>query len=327
VRFQKISGANWAKDDYVLFTDRKPGCFSNSIGVKEKNGGSTQTDNVNVVNVPEKFGSSAKSCTTGVIAHELGHILGLYHEHNRLDRNQFVKIHWDRISQTAEEDYKWRFCRALENAKHSSKYDFGSIMHYPAYAFHKKQECRKDAALENKECFTIEPLKTADVKPNELGQRDAPSDDDIAAINELYPPIEVLPAKQSVDVQKQSIDVQVAKGPCTIKSFTRRVGGKAETSTTYTGDCSDVQTGGARLGSGSKVVQLHGDRLCCRPRPACCPSRFRFARSFCPVSRPRYVSERHYVWEPDYDSGPDYGIGRRWVPDFRREPSFDDWDD
>jgi len=36
-------------------------------------------------------------CSTGTMIHEIGHALGLLHEHTRSDRDQFVRIHWDCI--------------------------------------------------------------------------------------------------------------------------------------------------------------------------------------------------------------------------------------
>lgn len=32
-----------------------------------------------------------------VMMHELGHVIGFYHEHQRADRNEFVEILWDNV--------------------------------------------------------------------------------------------------------------------------------------------------------------------------------------------------------------------------------------
>ncbi len=35
--------------------------------------------------------------TTGIVLHEILHILSVAHEQNRPDRDEFVTIHWDQI--------------------------------------------------------------------------------------------------------------------------------------------------------------------------------------------------------------------------------------
>lgn len=49
---------------------------------------------VNGGSQPVFFGAS---CTTGNLAHELIHALGLYHEHTRNDRDGYVTIDWSKI--------------------------------------------------------------------------------------------------------------------------------------------------------------------------------------------------------------------------------------
>jgi hypothetical protein len=65
-----------------------------------------------------------------VVCHELGHALGMIHEHQRSDRNRFITIHWENI----EAGHEPHFARVNDSINRGS-YDFESIMHYDAYAF------------------------------------------------------------------------------------------------------------------------------------------------------------------------------------------------
>ena len=58
-----------------------------------------------------------------VALHELGHTLGMHHEHNRPDRDQYVTV--DRRGQTDDIAFLIR-----EETLSCTAYDFGSVMHY-----------------------------------------------------------------------------------------------------------------------------------------------------------------------------------------------------
>lgn len=61
-------------------------------------------------------------------AHELGHVLGFFHEHQRWDRDRFVTIRYDNIKEGRVHDYDWI---ARESwITDATTYDYRSIMHY-----------------------------------------------------------------------------------------------------------------------------------------------------------------------------------------------------
>ncbi|MFN0086891.1 MAG: M12 family metallopeptidase [Blastocatellia bacterium] len=65
-----------------------------------------------------------------IIAHELGHALGLYHEHSRPDRDNFVQI----VAGNIQNGQAGQFAR-LSNTPVYGPYDFDSLMHYDRCSF------------------------------------------------------------------------------------------------------------------------------------------------------------------------------------------------
>jgi hypothetical protein len=109
-------------------------------------------------------------CSLGNAIHELGHTIGLWHEHCRNDRDQHIAIALDKVKPSARFNFETRF----EETVDLGSYDFESIMHYPVDAF---------AVVAG--TTTIKPKASlpAGVK---VGQRDHLSAGDIASIEQLY---------------------------------------------------------------------------------------------------------------------------------------------
>lgn len=68
------------------------------------------------------------SGTEWMQAHELGHVLGFFHEHARWDRDDFVTIHYDNIKPGRADDYDW--IPKTNWLVTTLPYDYRSIMHY-----------------------------------------------------------------------------------------------------------------------------------------------------------------------------------------------------
>jgi tolkin protein len=67
-------------------------------------------------------------CLVGQVIHELGHIIGFYHEHSRVDRDDHVTINFNNISDELLEQYE-----IMDNPQtgyYGVQYDLFSIMHY-----------------------------------------------------------------------------------------------------------------------------------------------------------------------------------------------------
>ena len=79
------------------------------------------------------FGSSMSEVS--IITHELGHCIGLVHEHQRPDRDLYVIINWANI--LSGKDYNFEIINNPLYIEEDFSYDYNSIMHYSPYAFSK----------------------------------------------------------------------------------------------------------------------------------------------------------------------------------------------
>uniref|UniRef100_A0A0K0F136 Metalloendopeptidase n=1 Tax=Strongyloides venezuelensis TaxID=75913 RepID=A0A0K0F136_STRVS len=75
--------------------------------------------------------------TLGVIQHETLHALGIDHEHNRIDRNQYVTIMTDNVDKSLINDFS--ISSKLDSNTFGLPYDYGSIMHYDMDSFTKNK--------------------------------------------------------------------------------------------------------------------------------------------------------------------------------------------
>eukprot|EP00933_Yihiella_yeosuensis_P045778 TRINITY_DN4119_c5_g1_i1.p1 TRINITY_DN4119_c5_g1~~TRINITY_DN4119_c5_g1_i1.p1 ORF type:complete len:412 (+),score=41.64 TRINITY_DN4119_c5_g1_i1:215-1450(+) len=69
----------------------------------------------------------------GTAIHELGHVLGLMHEHERKERDEYVEVHLENVQQTFHDQFLFAPWRDSKTA--SLPYDLSSIMHYDEWAF------------------------------------------------------------------------------------------------------------------------------------------------------------------------------------------------
>ncbi len=100
--------------NYVKFVSPATGCNS-FVGMQ----GGEQILNI------------ASGCYDGSALHELGHAIGLFHEHARLDRSQWVQIVHDNLIATCPFEFDFGLAGGSTDI---GAYDYGSIMHYDGWA-------------------------------------------------------------------------------------------------------------------------------------------------------------------------------------------------
>lgn len=138
--------------EYVYFKEEATGCATNAIGMK-KGGQTIQVGG---------------DCTKGNLIHEIGHALGLWHEHSREDRDDHITIDVTNIATGAAS----QFAQNTQESDDQGSYDYGSVMHYGPKAF---------ALDKSKDSITPKVLGAV------IGQRVGPSNGDVAAVNAIYP--------------------------------------------------------------------------------------------------------------------------------------------
>jgi hypothetical protein len=90
-------------------------------------------------------------------AHELGHVLGFHHEHQRWDRDRHVTIHYEHIKPGRESDYDW--IPKTNWIVATDTYDYRSIMHYrTCWASRCEPECKDGDGASP--CAVIDPIGT-----------------------------------------------------------------------------------------------------------------------------------------------------------------------
>uniref|UniRef100_A0A6I8P5P4 Metalloendopeptidase n=1 Tax=Ornithorhynchus anatinus TaxID=9258 RepID=A0A6I8P5P4_ORNAN len=146
------------EESFIVFTYRTCGCCS-YVG---RRGGGPQAISI------------GKNCDKfGIVAHELGHVVGFWHEHTRPDRDQHVTIIRENIQQGQE--YNFLKMEAGEVNSLGETYDFDSIMHYARNTF--SRGVFLDTILPRRDDNGVRPT---------IGQRVRLSEGDIAQARKLY---------------------------------------------------------------------------------------------------------------------------------------------
>lgn len=104
------------------------------------------------------------------VVHEFLHAVGFYHMQSATERDEYVRIEFDKIQPGTANNFNTYGSDIISN--YGVEYDYGSVMHYSATAF----------TIDGSP--TIIPLR--DLNGETMGQRLRLSEKDIARVNRLY---------------------------------------------------------------------------------------------------------------------------------------------
>jgi hypothetical protein len=92
-----------------------------------------------------------------MIVHELGHVLGFHHEHQRWDRDDYINVHYENIKAGRASDYD--MIPRTNWIVSSTPYDYRSIMHYRiCWASKCESECHDGVG--SSPCCVLAPVDT-----------------------------------------------------------------------------------------------------------------------------------------------------------------------
>lgn len=132
--------------------------------------GSGCSSNLGKIGGSQMLSLSQNGCMReGTILHEMDHVIGFSHEHNRLDRDENVKVLTENISPQWRAQYEKNTSPTFED---QLTYDYYSVLHYPI-----------EAPDNDRPAFEI--LKGG-IDESRIGQRDGFTDTDLKKISVQY---------------------------------------------------------------------------------------------------------------------------------------------
>ena len=155
----------WTKLTFIEVTDQNKDHYPDYIRFKDNTGCSSYVGRQG----GEQPVNLSSACGYAASIHELGHALGFTHEHNRADRDQYIRINYENIMDGKAYNYN----QSPNSYRDFGPYDFKSIMHYGAYDFSKNGQ----------------PTITVLDETHRIENNNGLSEGDLKAIESLYPAI------------------------------------------------------------------------------------------------------------------------------------------
>lgn len=141
--------------------------FYNGTGCSS-NVGKNTSPGEQLVSLKKPTSGSPSTCLrTGIIAHELLHAIGFWHEQSRPDRDNYVTVYYANIRTGSEHNFN-KYTTNIDLL--GLPYDYGSIMHYANNSFSSNGQ----------------PTMLPKVQGVTIGQRERLSTQDIQEVRKYY---------------------------------------------------------------------------------------------------------------------------------------------
>ncbi|RWS11103.1 MAM and CCP domain-containing astacin-like metallopeptidase protein [Dinothrombium tinctorium] len=121
----------------------------------------------------QMFNLSLTCLEEPTVMHEMLHTLGMWHEHSRWDRDEYVTVLYDNII-PSKKNYFRKLTQTIDDTL-SLPYDYSSIMHYKSF----------DYSIDPSNLRTI-ISKNPNISSDSIGKTDKLSDLDKQRLNKLY---------------------------------------------------------------------------------------------------------------------------------------------
>lgn len=121
----------WESVCNVQFINNPDGEYRIDTWDKQIAASSTGSSKIQNIELGMKIGNVPRAYINFAILHELGHCLGLLHEHSRKDRDKYITILWENISNDCKKDFKIKKSPLI--SEDDFEYDYNSIMHYSSH--------------------------------------------------------------------------------------------------------------------------------------------------------------------------------------------------
>ncbi|CAL1266935.1 unnamed protein product [Larinioides sclopetarius] len=139
------------EQNYIEFV-KDVGCYS-YVGVEKR------------VKQPQPVSLGAGCEFIGTVVHELGHAIGLFHEHQRSDRDTYINVYEQNVE--LDQIHNFNKTEPIDELKWA-RYDYTSIMHYGEYAFSKNPGVLKTMVAKDGKTKLKEPFERPGLNQNDI---------------------------------------------------------------------------------------------------------------------------------------------------------------